>query len=192
MESLSKLYDGCRSYRRFQQKQISLDILKELTETARKRSSAMNAQQLRIVVVSRPETVATVQPCLHWAAKLPKEIGTPKEGEQPTAFVIILEPERANQFAYIDSGIMLDTMAVVAWQYGIGSCMINNINRKELARAIPVPDGFVIGTVLALGYPDHTSTVVTEDPEHGLSYYVDADRNYYVPKRSSEEVITFV
>lgn len=191
MELLNSLYDGCRSYRRFQQKPVPRELLTELVETARKRSSAMNAQPLRYAVVSTPAAASKVQPCLRWAAKLPKEIGTPKADEQPTAFIVVLWPEKPAPITGIDVGIALDTMAITAWQQGVGSCIINNVDRAQLAEVIQVPDHFAIGPVLALGYPAHTSTIVDPDEEHGLNYYVDGDRNYYVPKRSLEEVIRY-
>ncbi len=46
--------------------------------------------------------------------------------------------------------------------------------------------------ILALGYPDHMSTIVPVKEEGNLSYYVDGNRDYYVPKLSAEEVITYV
>lgn len=191
-ESLAKLYDGCRSYRRFEQREVPQEVLHELMECARKRSSGMNAQPLRYVVVSSPDTVRRVQPCLRWAAKLPREIGTPKEGEQPTAFVVVLGPAKPSTITGIDTGIALDTMAITAWAHGVGSCIVMSVDREALAGVVTVPEGFVIGPVLALGYPTHKSTVVEPDEKHGLDYYVDSDRNYYVPKRPANEVITYL
>lgn len=45
---------GCRTYRRFRQKQIPEEILDELLENARIASSAMNGQPLRYVLVKKP------------------------------------------------------------------------------------------------------------------------------------------
>lgn len=192
MSSLSGLYDGCRSYRRFKQQAVPREILTKVVDTARKRSSAMNAQPLRYVVVTSAEKVAAVQPCLRWAAKLPKDIGTPKPDEQPTAFVVVLQPETANRFADIDLGIALDTMAITAWSHGVGSCIVAAVDQKALTKIVPVPEGFAIGVVLALGYPAHKSTVVAPDDDHGLAYYVDEKRDYYVPKRALEAVATVI
>ena len=186
---LHKLYEGCRTYRRFNQVPVSDEILKEIAETARTRSCAM--QILKFLVVSSPETVEKIQPCLTWAAKLPKEIGTPKEGEQPMAFIILLEPEKTHAFADIDLGIAIDAMAITAWSHGVGSCMLGAINKAKLAEAVSIPDGYVVRMVLALGYPDHKSTIVDLPQDGSLSYYVDENRDYYVPKKSSAEVITY-
>ncbi len=77
---------GCRTYRRFKQKQIPEEILDELLENARIANSAMNGQPLRYVLVKTPEAVRKIQLCFHFAAALPKELGQPKEGEQPAAY----------------------------------------------------------------------------------------------------------
>lgn len=191
-EALTVLYEGCRSYRRFKQISISKEILRELAETARKRSSGMNAQPLRYVLAGSPDAVQKIQPCLYWAAKLPKEIGTPKEDELPVAFIVVLGPENENSFVDIDLGIALDTMAITAWQKGIGSCILGNIQHRKLAEIVSAPEGYKVYAVLALGYPANTSTIVSPDEEHGLNYYVDEERNYYVPKRPADEVIRYL
>ena len=60
---------GCRTYRRFRQKQIPEEILDELLENARIASSAMNGQPLRYVLVKNPEAVRKIQSCFHFAAR---------------------------------------------------------------------------------------------------------------------------
>lgn len=190
-KTLSELYTGCRSYRRFEQKKVPQEIIVEAVNTARTRSSAMNAQPLRYVVVTDNEKVKAIQPHLHWAAKLPKEIGTPKENEQPQAFVVVLMPEKSTPMAYVDAGIAMDTIAITAWSHGVGSCILAAVDHDEVAQIIEAQDGYVIGFVVALGYPANRSTIVEPDTEYGLGYYVDEDRNYYVPKRPEDEVIRY-
>ena len=80
---------GCRTYRPFERKEIPEEILTELLENARVANSVMNGQVLRYVLVKSQETVKKLQPYFHFAAALPKELGQPKEGEQPTAFIIL-------------------------------------------------------------------------------------------------------
>lgn len=189
---LAALYEGCRSYRRFQQRPVADEILREMTETARKRSSGMNAQVLRYLVVRTPEIVAKLQPLVHWAAKLPKEQGTPKAGQTPVAFILVLGPEKPGPFTGVDLGIALDTMAITAWQHGVGSCIMASIDRKKIAEIVSVPEGMSLQAVLALGYPAHRCVVTEPDAQHGLDYYLDDQENFYVPKRPSAEVIRFL
>ena len=90
------MYDTCRTYRRFEQKPVEPELLRTLADVARKRSCGRNGQCLRFTVVESPANVKAMQPLLRWAAALPKEIGTPKEGEQPVAFVVVSRPKDAN------------------------------------------------------------------------------------------------
>ena len=43
---------------------------------------------------------------------------------------------------------------------------------------------------IAIGKPAHTSTLV-EGKASDLSYYIDEERNYYVPKLPLDEVLSF-
>ena len=52
-----------------------------------------------------------------------------------------------------------------------------------------ISEGYKVRLVLALGYPSHKSTVV--ELKDSLDYYLDAERNYYVPKRALEDIVTY-
>ena len=188
---LASLYDTCRTYRRFLQKPLEPGLLRTLVDVARKRSCGRNSQWLRFVAVEQPEHVKAMQPLLHWAAALPKEIGTPKEGEQPVAFVVVAKPRNASpMISDIDLGIALDAMAITAWQKGVGSAILAAVDRPKIAALLDIPEEREVVTVLALGYPSHQSTLVPGE-EGKLAYYVDEARDYYVPKLPLEKVAEF-
>lgn len=127
---------GCRTYRRFKQKQIPEEILDELLENSRIANSAMNGQPLRYVLVKTPEAVRKIQSCFHFAAALPKELGQPKEGEQPAAFIILCTEGRETPWTGIDIGIAVRTMNLNAYVYGIGSCIIGNVEFEKVKEII--------------------------------------------------------
>ena len=186
---LKELYKGCRTFRRFLQEPVPEDVLDEMMENARIASSAANKQPLRYVVVTDPDTVARMQDLVRWGGAVPKELGTPKEGEQPTAF-IILTKEPGNSWADIDIGIAVNTLATTAWARGIGSCIMGAINKGGIARLLDIPEEEEeVKLALALGKPAHKSTVV-DVPESGkLAYYLDENRDYYVPKRALADIV---
>ena len=129
---LASLYDTCRTYRRFEQKPVDPALLRTLADVARKRSCGRNGQSLRFTVVASPANVKAMQPLLRWAAALPKEIGTPREGEQPVAFVVVSRPKEANPtITSIDVGIALDAMAITAWTQGVGSAILAACTSKD-------------------------------------------------------------
>ena len=186
---LRELYRGCRTYRRFLQEPVPEEVLDEMMENVRIASSAANKQPLRYVVVTDPGVVAQMQDLVRWAGAVPKELGTPKEGEQPTAF-IVLTKEPGNSWADIDIGIAVNMLATTAWAHGIGSCIMGAVNKGGIARLLEIPEeDEEVKLVLALGKPAHQSTVV-DVPESGkLAYYLDDDRNYYVPKRALADIV---
>lgn len=117
--TLTELAVACRTYRRFTQEEVPQELLALMVENARISNSALNQQPLRYVVVRDPELVAAMQPMLHWAAKLPKEIGTPKEGEQPTAFIVVCTEGRDTPYTGVDMGIAVRTMTLTACEGGV-------------------------------------------------------------------------
>lgn len=58
--NFNELCLGCRTYRRFQPKEIDAGILDELMENVRIANSAMNAQVLRYVLVREPSLTAAM------------------------------------------------------------------------------------------------------------------------------------
>lgn len=179
---LSERQAGCRTYRRFLQTPVPRDAVERMLESARTANSAANAQPVRYTAVLDPERVARLQPLVRWAAYLPPEQGTPKAGEQPTAFVAVSLVENAGPFALVDMGIAVHALTTTAWDEGIGSCIMGAISAGKISELLEIPDNERLKLVVALGYPSHTSTVV-EVPEDGsLAYYLDENRNYCVPK----------
>ena len=190
--TLSELCIGCRTYRRFTQKAIPESVLRACLENARLSSTGANAQTLRFICVRSPEMVAKMQPLGKWAAALPLEIGTPKAGEQPTAFIVIVKKAGSGAFADVDVGIAAHAIVMTAWESGVGSCMMGAINRPEIAALLGVDAADTVHLAVALGYPAHKSTIVPV-PESGvLKYYVDENRDYYVPKKPFDELVKIV
>lgn len=185
---LKKLYEGCRTYRRFKQDKVPEDLIFESLDMARIGSCGMNAQNLRYIAVLSKETVDKMQPLVRWAGFLPKEIGTPKEDECPTAFIAILKSKNSGGFIDVDIGIAANTIVTYLWDKGVGSCMLGSVNVVEAQKLLEVPEDFQLRLVIALGYPDHKSKVVPVTND--LKYRVDENRDYLVPKLSFEEVVT--
>ncbi len=190
--NISELYRGCRSFRRFTRDAVPEDVLRSCLENARVSSSSSNAQSLRYICVRTSEAVAAMQPLVKWAAALPPEVGVPKAGEQPTAFIVIVRKADSTPYVDMDVGIAADTIVMTAWEAGVGSCMIAYVNRAGIAKLLGVEAGDTVSLVIALGYPAHKSTIVPVPASGEIKYYVDENRDYYVPKRAFDEVVRFV
>ena len=191
MDNLMDLLRTRRTYRRFRQKEISQEILEEILTAARLASSAANKQPLSYIVIREPEKVAEVFAHTRWAGALPPEVGQPKEGERPVLFIAVIENQNINSYCDTDAGLAISNMTLAAWNRGVGSCMIGACNKPALSEMFGLTEKQVLHTVVAFGYPSHMSHIVDmEDPEQ-FKYYLDEKKDYVVPKRKLEDVVTY-
>lgn len=180
-----------RTYRRFDESRpVVAEALADMGEALRLSSSACNLQPLRAVFVTDPAQVAAIFPHVHFAAALPKELGTPKPGERPTMFVaLVYDGSRKTKWVDTDAGIALANLTLAAWAHGVGSCIMDNVDREALAVVLALPEPMAIHSAVALGYPTHRATVVAPRPDGSLQYYLDANRDYFVPKREVAQIV---
>lgn len=188
---LMTLLETRRTYRRFDQyKEIPSEIIDEMLTAQRFASSACNQQKLRYLVVKSPELVEKIFPLTKWAALIPTEIGTPKDGEHPTLFILVLYDRRKKtKWIDTDAGLAISNMTLAAWNRGVGSCIMDNIDRKGLRKLLNIDEMTEIHSAVAFGYPLHQSNVVLPKSTDNLNYYLDCSNNYCVPKLSVEDVI---
>ena len=177
-----------RSYRRFAQKPVPQDVVDDMVEALRLSSSGANRQAVKLVVVQSPEMVAKVQPLVKWAAYLPPEQGTPKADELPVMYLAVVQDTSISGDLNTDTGIAMANITMAAWDKGVGSCIMGAINKPAISELLDIALPDKLAFMIALGYPTHTAKVVPMTEETGVKYYLDADRNYCVPKRSEAEL----
>lgn len=177
-----------RTYRRFEQRPVAPEILTEAVDAARIASCGANRQTVRYIVVQSADAVAAVQPLVHWAAYLPPEQGCPAPDETPVLFIAVCQDESLPGANDTDAGLALGSMTAAAWAHGVGSCIMGAIDRPAIQSLLGLGDCLRLHSVVAFGYPTHTSRVVPME-DGSVKYFLDEDRNYCVPKRPMEEVL---
>ncbi len=187
--NMHELQVGCRTYRRFLQDPVPEDVLRYALENARICPSASNKQPLRYYAVSSAEKVEGMQSLVRFAGALPPEIGKPHKDEEPTAFIVICET-CAPGTADMDVGIAAHAIAMSLYERGFGSCMMRNVIRSGIQTLLDIPEDQSVSLVIAIGRPGCTSTLADMQGDE-FKYWVDDDRNYYVPKRCFEDVVKF-
>lgn len=180
-----------RTYRRFAQKAVPQDVVEDIIEALRLSSCGANRQAVRLVIVSKPEDVAKVQPLVKWAAYLPPEQGTPKADELPTLYVAVVQDTSIPGDLATDTGIALANMTFAAWDKGVGSCIMGAINKPAISEMLGIAEPEKLAFMIAFGYPTHEAHIVPLTAETGVKYYLDASRDYCVPKRSEEELARY-
>ena len=181
-----------RTYRRFEQKAISDEILEDMLTAARYASSAANKQPISYVVVRTPEKIKEVFDLTKWAGYFPNDTGRPKAGEEPVLFIGIVENlDISKNYADTDAGLAISNLTLAAWSHGVGSCMIGACNKPKLSEMFGLTENQQLHTVVAFGYPSHKSYI--EDVKDGeIKYYLDENQDYVVPKRKLEDMVKYL
>ena len=178
-----------RSYRRFHEEvDITLMTLRELVDLARLSPSAMNAQPLKYILSCDRHKNSLIFPNLVWATFLKAWPG-PSEGERPAAYIIILGDAEISRFWDYDAGIAAQSILLGATEKGLGGCMIANINREGLRKALDIPSRYEILLVLALGKPKEKVVIETVGTDGNTRYWRDAADVHHVPKRLLDDII---
>ncbi len=177
-----------RSYRRFfQNEEIEIKTLKELIELARITATSANLQSLKFILINTSEENEKVFSCLKWAGYLHDWIG-PKEGEKPSAYIIVLNDVEIYQNASYDVGLACQSILLGAVEKGFGGCMFGSVDRDSLRELFSVPAKYEIRLVIALGKPKE-EVMIDEITDGDTKYWRDENGVHHVPKRKLEDLI---
>jgi nitroreductase len=179
-----------RSYRRFDQKhKIDISVLRELAELARLSGSAGNFQPLKYILCSDPETCKDIFSFMSWAKYL-KDWSGPTEGEQPTAYIIMLwDTSICPSKMHYDAGIFAQSILLGAVEKGLGGCMLASVNRVGLRKMLIIDEKYEIPLVLALGKPNETVVIDDIGSNGKIEYWRDEKGAHHVPKRMLKDII---
>jgi nitroreductase len=177
-----------RSYRRFyQSEKISQEQLRQWVDLARNSASARNSQSLKYILCTDEPLNAQIFGQLAWAGYLTTWKG-PSEGEQPSAYIVVLNDTLIAGNYFCDDGIAMQSILLGATEAGYGGCIVHSVNRNKLREILHLSEQYEILYVLALGKPKET--VVLDEPEGGdIKYWRDENQVHHVPKRSLDEII---
>ena len=186
---LRELVKKNRSYRRFYEKTpVKMETLRELVELARLSASAANLQPLKYILSCDLEKNALIFPHLRWAGYLTDWDG-PCEGERPSAYIVVLGDKNLSKTFGCDHGIACQSMLLGAVEKGLGGCMFGSIDRKELIKALDIPEHLEILLVVAMGKPKEKAVIETVGPDGDIKYWRDPKGIHHVPKRPLDEII---
>lgn len=130
-----------RDLRAFTDQAIAPDLLRRILDAGRRSGSARNRQPWQFVAVTDREVLQRLARCGRFAGHL---------ASAPAA-VVILVKEQGQLF---DAGRCAQSMMLAAWSMGIASCPVTLHHDAETRTALGLPEGPVVATAIALGYPD--------------------------------------
>ena len=178
-----------RSCRRFKEEvSLSREDLLELVELARCTGSHRNAQELRFCLVWEKEQCEKVCQLLGFAAALGPE-GTPRPGQRPAAYIVVLGQSSSRDYLWADAGMACQSMTLGAVERGWAGCIFGSVQREKLRPVLGLgPEDPPVMLVLALGVPDE-EFAIEEGTLTGSRDYWREGRVHHVPKLSLPELV---
>uniref|UniRef100_A0A7C4KI62 Nitroreductase family protein n=1 Tax=Anaerolinea thermolimosa TaxID=229919 RepID=A0A7C4KI62_9CHLR len=190
--SVKDLVLKSRSYRRFDENHaISREQLLEWVDLARVCPNGANMQPLKYAISCDRATNARIFPHLRWAGAL-KDWGGPKEGERPSAYIVILCDKTIRETPGCDHGIAAQSILLAATEAGLGGCMIGALDRMSLSAELRLPKHLDIALVVALGKPAEKVVLEGVRPDGTVTYYRDAQSVHHVPKRALGDILVVI
>jgi nitroreductase len=184
-----QLVRATRSVRRFHEdRAVERQTLVDLIDLARLSASGGNKQPLKYILSCAASMNARIFPCLSWAAYL-KDWPGPREGERPAAYIVILGDTAIRADCDRDLGIAAQSIMLGSTAQGLGGCMLDSINRRELRRILGPLHGLEILLVIALGTPREEVVIEPVGPGGDIRYWRDERGVHHVPKRPLEDLI---
>ena len=128
-----------REVRAYEDRAIPDDVLERILEAGRATGSSKNTQPWRFIVITGRERLR----------ELAKSVSRPANLERcPVAIAIAMTAGGP-----FDAGRAAQNMMVAAWDVGVGTCPNTPRDADSIHRALGVPDGVKVVTILTLGYP---------------------------------------
>lgn len=187
-----KLYDliiSRRTIREFQDKPVVREMLERFVNAGRLAPQAANRQPLEFIIVDDSKVCGQTFPLIKLAGYLEWK---PTVDKQPRAYIVIVVNRALQKPIWIpyDVALASENISLVAWEDGIGSCLVGAFNKGKLVELLKVPDNYDLALLIALGYPAHKSVAEEMDGDNA-AYWRDEDGTFHVPKRPLNKITHF-
>lgn len=175
-----------RTCRSFEQVEISEEEIRKIIEASRYTASARNAQGTRYLYTRDLKQCKEVFPYTHWAGSIS---WNPGPEEAPTAYILVCtDTATPSPNHYIDMGLALQSMTLVAQDLGYACCILGAYQKKEVETLLGLPEGYYSYLLLALGKGrDKVEVVDAEDT--AIKYERDEHCNHKVYKLTLEKLL---
>ncbi len=185
---IKELVVKTRSVRRFIEEIVSKETLLYLIDIARLSASAANLQPLKYIISCSKEMNNIIFPKLMWAGYL-KEWKGPKEGERPSAYIIVLGDRSITTSFGCDHGIATQNILLGATELGLGCCIIGALDRKAVINELNIPPKYEILHIIAIGKPGEEIVLEKMGTDESVKYWRDEQEVHHVPKRGIKDIV---
>lgn len=145
MTSFIDLILSRRSIRRYEDKDMSEEVLQQILEAGRQAPSAANKQPIRFIVVKDHDILKNL--CDTLLSRFVKYAPLAIVGCADVTSLL------TGKWAVVDATIAMQNMVIAAWALGVGSCWIGACNEEKVKALLKIPDKWKVVALLTFGYP---------------------------------------
>jgi len=144
-----------RSIRRFKEKEVSDEIIKEVIDAARRAPSARNLQPWHFLVVKNKENLLKL--------KENNVFGQKEIYDVPIVIVCCAEKEAhpphpgMEEEPLINLSLASAFLVLRATELGLGTCFVAWFDKEKIKKILGIPEDIIIPYVIIMGYPDEKS-----------------------------------
>ena len=144
-----------RAVRRFAEREVPEEVLRDVLEVGRWTGSAKNTQPWHVVLVTERATLEALSRLGQFAGHI---------AGARCALVLVMNGAQ-NAF---DCGRLAERLMLAAWAHGVGSCIgsfFPDENAAEAKRLLGIPEDRWVRHAISLGYPaDESATRISSTP----------------------------
>ena len=188
---IDELVSKRRSIRRFGDKKIDLNVLKNIVKCGRLYPSRGNRQPLKFILVDDEQMCGKIFDNILWGSKVSEyKIFNDKE-YSPKAYILVLIDKNTTNAGYeYEMGASIQNMLLCATENQIGSVWIKSADMKKIKKLLKIEENNIeIDSLIALGYAKHTSKII--EMEDSFNTIIDDELNLNVPKRKERDIIFY-
>jgi nitroreductase len=152
---LTRFLGSLRAVRRFSDRPITDDVLRDIIDVARRTGSSKNTQPWELVVVRDREMLKRLSELGGFAGYV----------ASAQADIVLVMDSANNAF---DCGRLAERLMLAAWAHGIGSCIASlfpDDNARKARELLGIPAARWVRQTVAMGYPaDEDATRVSSTP----------------------------
>lgn len=149
-----------RSVRKYLDKPVSDKDLKTIIKCGLFAPSANNRQNWHLTVISNKERIDEIN---QYAIEGMNKLGIEKEEGHHIFYhapIVIVISSKIEGYSQVNSGCMLENMAIAAQSLRLGTCIIgetrylyHRLNKIDVNRILKIPEGYDHDAAFIVGYP---------------------------------------
>lgn len=139
-----------RSIRRYKNIEIEAEVLAKIFELCRYAPTARNSEGYYYLVIKNQNVITTLGNVREGASK--------PIANARMAVAICVDTTKTKRF-YEDGSIAAYHFILAAYQFGLGTCWIADMNRNEVKKLLQVPEEHYIACITPVGYPDEGKNI---------------------------------